>query len=263
MDERAYDQLIKQRYLDQILDNLRSGLGQAEAATQAWRTLDNVIGAVEARPVAGVPIDAVRAHLMSLEGYHRARLIKTFSSALGVNIKPLLLEAPVAEFMANKVTENVDLIKTIPRRLHASLRSKLSAELAEAPFDQQRLRKLLSREFQSSGYNLRRLTRDQTSKTINGLTQIRHRGLGLDRYEWLTSGDERVRPTHAANDVLVFAWTDPPAATGHPGEDVQCRCVPVAVITAGQRARLGAPWPASAQAPITAKMKSAALSQPG
>jgi hypothetical protein len=48
----------------------------------------------------------------------------------------------------------------------------------------------------------------------------------LPRYVWLTSGDEKVRPSHAANDGKIFYWSDPPS-TGHPGEDINCRCVAV------------------------------------
>ena len=100
----------------------------------------------------------------------------------------------------------------------------------DAPFDQQKLRGVLRREYKSSGYNLRRLTRDQTSKLTGQLNQARQTELGIARYRWQTSGDERVRPTHNDNDGQVFAWNSPPPATGHPGEDVQCRCGAIAVI---------------------------------
>lgn len=42
-------------------------------------------------------------------------------------------------------------------------------------------------------------------------------------YVWRTAGDDKVRPSHAANDGHVFAWDDPPD-TGHPGEEEGCRC---------------------------------------
>jgi len=38
-----------------------------------------------------------------------------------------------------------------------------------------------------------------------------------------TRGDDKVRPSHAANDGLIFSWDDPPP-TGHPGGDYGCRC---------------------------------------
>lgn len=42
-------------------------------------------------------------------------------------------------------------------------------------------------------------------------------------YIWRTRNDEKVRPSHAANNGQIFAWNDPPQ-TGHPGEDFGCRC---------------------------------------
>ncbi len=42
-------------------------------------------------------------------------------------------------------------------------------------------------------------------------------------YIWRTRNDRKVRPSHAANDGKIFAWSNPPA-TGHPGEDYGCRC---------------------------------------
>lgn len=43
-------------------------------------------------------------------------------------------------------------------------------------------------------------------------------------YVWRTREDEKVRPSHAANDGVIFAWDAPPT-TGHPGEDFGCRCI--------------------------------------
>lgn len=42
-------------------------------------------------------------------------------------------------------------------------------------------------------------------------------------YIWRTSGDDKVRSTHAVNNGRIFSWNDPPP-TGHPGEDYNCRC---------------------------------------
>ncbi len=42
-------------------------------------------------------------------------------------------------------------------------------------------------------------------------------------YIWRTRDDEKVRPSHAANDGQIYAWDNPPP-TGHPGEDYGCRC---------------------------------------
>ena len=68
------------------------------------------------------------------------------------------------------------------------------------------------------------IARDQIAKLNGQLTMERQVDMGVDSYIWRTVGDERVRETHADNEDQTFTWDNPPAETGHPGEDVQCRC---------------------------------------
>lgn len=83
------------------------------------------------------------------------------------------------------------------------------------------------------GITMRRanlIARDQTTKLNSSLTQLRQESAGITHYIWQTAGDERVRPTHRANDGKKFAWDKPPAQTGHPGHDINCRCVAIPVM---------------------------------
>ena len=99
--------------------------------------------------------------------------------------------------------------------------------------------------YKSSGFNLRRIVRDQNSKVISGLNQVRQQQLGITQYVWRSVQDERTRPTHAANDGRTFEWGSPPADTGHPGDDVMCRCLAEAVITPSKAQAWGASAPAA------------------
>ena len=233
--EREYEARLRREVLNPVRDNLRAKLRQAQAISAA-------LGALAEDPLAGFAIEAVSeivlTHFARVNRYHRDRLRKAFASAVGVDIRPFLTEPAVQQALGQRVVENVDLVKTIPQRFHEGLAKRLQRELAEAPFDQQRVMGLLAEEYRSSGYNLRRLTRDQTSKAIGQLTQMRHNQLGIERYQWQTAGDERVRPSHVSNDGLYFWWSKPPA-TGHPGSAIQCRCVPVPVVTPEDMDRLG------------------------
>lgn len=76
--------------------------------------------------------------------------------------------------------------------------------------------------------------RDQVSKFNGKLAEVRQTRAGIDRYEWSTSLDERVRETHAENEGKIFEWANPPSETGNPGEDVLCRCVAIPVIDDGE-----------------------------
>lgn len=74
------------------------------------------------------------------------------------------------------------------------------------------------------------IARNQTTQLNASLTRYRQQEVGIEKYQWQTSGDERVRPTHRANDGKIFSWDKPPAITGHPGNDINCRCVALPVL---------------------------------
>lgn len=74
------------------------------------------------------------------------------------------------------------------------------------------------------------IARDQTAKLNSSLTKLRQQSAGITEYRWQTAGDERVRATHRANDGKTFSWDKPPKITGHPGTDINCRCVAVPIM---------------------------------
>lgn len=75
----------------------------------------------------------------------------------------------------------------------------------------------------------RLIARDQISKLNGQVTQERQKSLGVNKYIWRTSQDERVRDSHRELEGEVFSWDNPPSV-GHPGEDFQCRCTAEPVL---------------------------------
>ena len=153
-DAKAYERALRRRYLDPMFRKMQKRLATAEGATQAFHGMDEVVSEILALPRSGVPTREIQRAINRLEGYQRKRVIETFRAALGVDIRPFLTHPEVAAFMSQKVAENVDLIKTIAPRLHEGLKARLRKELAEAPFDQQRLTKLVRDEFESKRVQL-------------------------------------------------------------------------------------------------------------
>jgi SPP1 gp7 family putative phage head morphogenesis protein len=88
------------------------------------------------------------------------------------------------------------------------------------------------------------IARDQIGKLNGHISQRRMESAGLSMYEWMTSGDERVRESHRIMDGLLCRWDDPTvysddggktwkdrpsgAVLLHPGDDFQCRCTSLA-----------------------------------
>lgn len=74
------------------------------------------------------------------------------------------------------------------------------------------------------------IARDQTLKLNGALNEKRQKDAGVTEYVWSTSKDDRVREEHRELDGQTFSWSNPPEP-GHPGEDFQCRCVALPVVT--------------------------------
>ena len=226
LDERVYDRNLRRLVLAPLMAQLRSGLSEASAASLSLEIIDGVFRRWR---MGGLVDEEVAVHSGRLSGYHRKKLIQTFRTALGIDIRPRLLDTAIEPLMSAWRQENISLIRTVPERFHGALYQRVSETFAQQPFDQQALSKVLNREFKVSGSNLRRITRDQTSKAVGQFTHARHRQLGIQEYTWRTAQDERVRPTHQVLDGTPQRWDNPPSV-GHPGEDILCRCVAIPVI---------------------------------
>lgn len=226
LDERLYDAALDQAVFRPMIRTLETALSLARADYLEIR--DAIRDIPDDPALASMGEQAARAHMQRLKRYHTERFQRSMSRHLGLAVRPLA-DATLEPIIRQAIRDNVSLIKTIPRRLHTGLAADLERLAREAPFDQQQLRRTLNQNYGSADYNLRRLTRDQTNKTIGKFSEARQREAGLDEYIWSDSGDARVRRTHAANNGLQFAWSRPPA-TGHPGFEIQCRCVALAVL---------------------------------
>lgn len=73
------------------------------------------------------------------------------------------------------------------------------------------------------------IARDQTLKLNGAINKTRQENAGVTKYIWNTSHDERVRESHRELDGQTFSWSDPPEP-GHPGEDIQCRCIAIPIF---------------------------------
>ena len=240
-DARAYEAVLRRAYLRPFVERIQRRLANAAGTTDVFHALDTELNALLATPKAGVPTDLIEAQIARVDGYHRAKLIQTFRAALGVDVRIFLTRSAVAAFMTERISENVDLVKTIPPRFHEGLKLRVGDEFRKAPFDQQRLRAMLRDEYKSSGYNLRRLTRDQTNKQVGGLSRLRHGQLGITRFIWRSVQDGRVRAEHAGYNGQTYEWARAPE--GGPGSPIQCRCTAEPAMGKADLNRLGAREP--------------------
>ncbi len=159
----------------------------------------------------------------STERFNRNRFVKEINEVIGVSLKDVIKKEGVEDTIERSITTNIDLIKTIPEQYHEKLRNVINNGINQGD-DFFSIRKSILELGESTAKRARLIARDQVAKLNAAITETRQTKMGVTHYFWRTSMDERVRDSHAAKEGDRFAWADPPADTGHPGQDIQCRC---------------------------------------
>ncbi len=157
------------------------------------------------------------------------KLITSIRAAVGVDTTAMLTSSAISDQIAIATRANIELIKTIPSQYFDKIQSAVYTNTSQGMRFED-----LADKIQEIGdvteSRAKLIARDQTSKINSSINEARQSSLGIKKYIWRTSGDERVRETHAANEGQIFSWDEPPAETGHPGEDINCRCTAEAYI---------------------------------
>jgi len=166
------------------------------------------------------------------------RGVETLLAELDIDVNPALLNPAVEEFLARKRFEIADLVDgpvsdALRRELLEGLRS---GEGLEA------VRERVEKVFRVSRTRARRIARTETAAAFNGGRFESMKASGIERIEWLTSRDHRVRGNDindTANHVVLDGqvrfigelFTNglrfPLDPNGPPQEIVNCRCVPL------------------------------------
>lgn len=176
---------------------------------------------------------ALAVYVSAVARWHTARWIEEIRRATRVNVSPLISEIDLRALIDGAVRRNVALIKGLDGDIAARVeRAVWDAwnENRSASVLRGQLRKNLA--FAPARIDL--IATDQVNKLAGEMDRLRFLQAGLDTYIWVTRGDDRVRPSHRSKNGRVFRWDRPPADTGHPGNDIRCRCRARAEIK-GQR----------------------------
>lgn len=208
-----------QRLIDNRTDVQRADAGDWTSVIEAALAALNLKSSqtIEAQRTAARARETAEA----LSRFNRIQVARQLKAAIGVDV--IGTETGIQDYLADWVRENTALIESIPQNLHDRIGQIVRSEFRQgqrAEVVEEKIRKV----FGVTRNRAILIARDQSNKLTGQLTRLRQTSLGIESYRWRTSNDDRVRPTHAANDGKVFQWNDPPAETGHPGHDVNCRC---------------------------------------
>ena len=162
-----------------------------------------------------------------VNAFNQTEMNDILGSMLGVDV--IQAEPWLASEVQAFTAENVNLITSVDSAYLDQVENMVLSEV-RAGTRVETLSDLIMERFGVNQSRADLIARDQTSKYHGRLAKLRQVETGVDQYKWRTVQDERVRVSHASKEGRIFDWNNPPADTGHPGEDFQCRCYAEPII---------------------------------
>lgn len=236
--EREYAKILV-AYVKQKMRIIKTFLPDFETLAQNYSaaSADVLLDLIERKTQDAGSMQAHVARIYArVESYNAAEFNSICNSVFGTGLAGITSKRQDADDMqALKeawVQQNLDLIKSIDSRTMERIRQSLSDAIIQNVSSAE-LSKYLRDEIQKmAGTTMSRATLigvDQVGKLNGQMTQYRQQYAGIDRYEWETAHDSRVRPAHRARQGKIYNWDEPPA-DGNPGMPIRCRCVALPVF---------------------------------
>jgi len=181
------------------------------------------------------PIDLERGaqdSAQDVEQANKAIFERQFSQVLGV--KPFLTESWLAAEMSNYVEQNVTLIKSVHEEYFKNIEFEVLNGV-QTGRNTKDIAKAISKRTGASKKRARLIARDQVGKLNSNLASRRAAEVGVKKFRWSTSGDERVRSSHQALNNKIFTYKDGASVDGDsnvlPGQPINCRCVAIPILS--------------------------------
>lgn len=231
---RGYIDAIQQAYAAIVLPRLPALAAQAKAGqarpdasgarTDGWPEATAQLlhdFAIQAKRERASRRQGIRNMAAEISTWNKGQWRKVVTAALGVDL--VQAEPWLQDNITAWTAENASLITTLEDSAISDVENWTMRGLRTGDRHEDIADKIQER-FDVSASRAEFIARDQTAKLNADITQSRQTSLGVTGYFWRTAGDDRVRPSHAAHNGKRYDWDSPPADTGHPGEDYQCRC---------------------------------------
>ena len=232
---------LAQGYRDQLLPRLaelsaaanleheRRDAAYTDTLAEIMQRLSVYTSTIANSPQVSAKAQEVHAQVNALS---QAQVAKQIQQVAGVSVPTIVPggQAAADAFQA----ANVALISSVAREQHDKIEALVRQGLASGR-NVNDLRADIEQRFDVTRSRAELIARDQTLKAYGQITEARHKSLGIDKFIWRTSLDERVRGNlggkypprkgqhnHWDLEGKVFAYGKAPY--GGTGRDFQCRC---------------------------------------
>ena len=206
-------------------------IGRADTEASDLAALRGVVRATRRSWERANPVDrtAVERVARSVEASATTRTVSAVERIARTSIG--IPGGSTAQILRTWTKESVDLIKTIDRRHFADVERVVEESLRVGRRTRD-IRERIAERFDITERRAALIARDQLANLNGRITKARQEGLGIKRFRWTTSGDDRVREEHEAIDGEVYTWASGHPTEGFPGQPINCRCVAIPVFDA-------------------------------
>lgn len=164
------------------------------------------------------------------------RVMRKILKDAGISVE-FKMTAAMRDVMRATIAQNVGLIKSIPEQYLTQVQGAVMRSV-QSGRDLGSLSKELQEQFGVTKRRAALIARNQNNMATASMTRVRQVEVGITEAVWLHShGGKEPRPTHYANSGKRYnvaeGWFDPDPKVKRriwPGELINCRCVPKAVV---------------------------------
>jgi SPP1 gp7 family putative phage head morphogenesis protein len=148
---------------------------------------------------------------------------------------PVFSEQAISPMVEDFVTANVSLVTNMADEALQEIEVVVNSAAREG-LRASEIAEQIKERLDVSDSRAQLIARDQVLTLNADVSRARMEAVGVTRYRWSTSRDERVRKGHADLNGQIFSFDDPPVTdertgeTANPGEDINCRCVAIPVF---------------------------------
>lgn len=154
-----------------------------------------------------------------VEAWHRGKWVDLISPT-GVDLSTILHSGDVAETMETVVARNVALVKDVSAQAQGRISDIVFRGLQERTPARDVAREIRGAVDMARSRSIR-IAADQAQKLTSTLDRERMAQVGIDKYEWQSSGKINAREEHAERNGNVYALGEP---EDEPGELINCGC---------------------------------------
>jgi SPP1 gp7 family putative phage head morphogenesis protein len=117
----------------------------------------------------------------------------------------------VGASMRQMIASHAALIRSMPERMAQDLASQIATRQMRGERAETIAADIAKRFPHITRAHTAMLARTEVSSAATSISEARAAHLSLPCYEWLSSEDVRVRPSHRLMDHVIVFWRDPPA----------------------------------------------------